>query len=161
MFRPLKALREFTEESRQVDCGSIELERVREPVVIPHVGRGLLPSLDENVFLPEEDARVVEGQNALHGYAAAGVRSNPGDLTAQFGLAYLFPTSGDPTYWGPVALASINPAGAGGGLRVAGGFGAGLAWLTVGAIKLNDRGTSAIVNLDITTDFICDLVSFC
>jgi len=115
-----------------------------------------------NVFLPDEDARVVDGQNALHGYAAAGVRSNPGDLTAQFGLAYLFPTANEPAYWGPVVLASINPAGGGGGLRLAGGFGAGLAWLTVGAIKLDGRdGVSAIVNLDVTTDFICDLVSFC
>ena len=43
-----------------------------------------------------------------------------------------------------------------------GGFGAGMAWLTLGVMKLNERsGVSAIVNIDLTTAFICDVTSIC
>ena len=110
----------------------------------------------------EDDPVVDEGGMVLTGYAAGGVRTNPNDLTAHFGLGVLFPTDGEPAYWGPVALASVNPAGGGGGVRIAGGFGAGMAWVTLGAMKLKGRsGTSAIVNIDLTTAFICDVTPIC
>ena len=110
----------------------------------------------------DDDPVVDEAGAVLHGYAAGGVRTNPGDLTGHFGLGLLFPTGGEPAYWGPIALASANPAGIGGGVRLAGGFGAGLAWLTGGVMKLRGRdGVSAIVSVDLTTAFLCDVSGIC
>jgi hypothetical protein len=116
----------------------------------------------KDISAVEDDPVVDEGGMVLTGYAGGGVRTNPGDLTAQFGLGLLLPTDGEPAYWGPVALVSVNPWGGGGGVRIAGGFGAGMAWLTLGVMKLNERsGISPVVNVDLTTAFICDVTPIC
>ncbi len=110
----------------------------------------------------DEDARVIEAAPSLVGYAAGGVRTNPDDLTAQFAFGVVFPTDGAIAYWGPVGLGSLSPIGGGGGVRLGAGFGAGLAWLTAGVMKLEGRdGVSAHVNLDLTTAFLCDITQIC
>lgn len=110
----------------------------------------------------DEDARVVEAAPSLIGYAAGGVRTNPDDLTAQFAFGVVFPTDGAIPYWGPVALGSLSPIGGGVGVRLGAGFGAGLAWLTAGVMKLDERGgASAHVNVDLTTAFLCDITQIC
>lgn len=115
-----------------------------------------------DISVGEDDRVVDEGGAVLTGFAAAGLRTNPTDITAHFGLGVLFPTGGELAYWGPVGLASVNPAGGGGGIRLVGGFGAGLAWLTVGAIKLEGRSNPSLsLNLDLTPAFICDATPIC
>jgi len=111
---------------------------------------------------PDPDARVIEAQPSLIATAAGGVRTNPDDLTAQFALGVIFPTDGAIAYWGPVGLGSLSPIGGGGGVRLGAGFGAGLAWLTAGVMKLDGRGgASAHVNVDLTTAFLCDITQIC
>ena len=110
-----------------------------------------------------DDALVDEPGAVLNGFAAAGVRTHDVQLTGELGLGVLFPT-GDANlgYWGPVALGTLHPWGGGGGVRLAAGFGAGLAWVTAGVIGLHDRGgAKVIVNVDLTKAFICDVTPLC
>jgi len=114
-------------------------------------------------LMVEEDALVDEPGPVLNGFLAAGVRTNATQLTGQLGLGVVFPTGGaNLGYVGPVAIGSVHPWGGGGGVRLAGGFGAGLAWLTVGVVKLDGRdGAKALVSVDLTRAFICDVTPVC
>jgi len=111
----------------------------------------------------DEDAIVDEPGPVLDGFLAAGLRTHTTQLTGELGLGVVFPTGGATLgYIGPVAIGSVHPWGGGGGVRLAGGFGAGLAWLTAGIIKLEDRrGVKAIVSVDLTQSFICDVTPVC
>jgi hypothetical protein len=111
----------------------------------------------------DDDALVSEPGPALNGFLSAGVRTRPTQATGFFGLGLMFP-KGDPNlaYYGPVGVGSVHPWGWGGGVRVAGGFGAGLAWLTAGVIKLDDRnGIKPLASLDLTFAFLCDVTPIC
>ncbi len=114
-------------------------------------------------LMVEEDALVDEPGPVLNGFLAAGVRTHRTALTGELGLGVVFPTGGaNLGYIGPVAIGSVHPWGAGGGVRMAGGFGAGLAWLTAGIVKLDGRdGVKAIVSVDLTKAFICDVTPVC
>lgn len=109
----------------------------------------------------DEDALVDEGGLAFQAFAAGGFRDSFGKLSAQGGAGVLWPTDGDtPAYWGPTVLASLDPGGLGGGLRLAGLFGGGFLWLTAGAIHVEDSW-AAHINLDVTTSFLCDVSNLC
>lgn len=111
----------------------------------------------------DEDALVDEPGPVLNWFAAAGLRTHDTQATGELGLGVVFPTGGaNLGYIGPIAIGSVHPWGGGGGVRLAGGFGAGLAWLTAGVIKLDRRsGVKAIVSLDLTKAFICDVTPLC
>jgi len=136
----------------------------------PYVGLGYADgftallglNLLKDLTAADEDALVDEGGPILSGFVSAGLRTNDTQVTGLYGLGVVLPTGGAVSSIGPIAFGSVHPWGGGGGLRLAGGFGAGLGWLTAGVIKLEDRsGVRVLANLNLTWAFVCDVTPVC